>query len=88
MAPCACQTVWMIPNGGVTDFLGIGLVEVLWKAISGIINIRLLYSIQLHDVLHDFCAGGETGNATLNVKLLQNLISVRETFLHAIFLNL
>ena len=37
-APCAWQTVVMITKGGGNDFRGIGLVEVLWKAISGIIN--------------------------------------------------
>ena len=37
-ALCAYQTVVTIPKGGVTDFRGIGLVEVLSKAISGIIN--------------------------------------------------
>ena len=37
-APFAWQTVVMIPKGGGTDFSGIGLVEVLWKAISIIIN--------------------------------------------------
>ena len=37
-ATCALQMVVMIPNGGGTDFRGIGLVEVLWKAIYGIIK--------------------------------------------------
>ena len=36
--PCDCQTVEMIPKGGGTDFKGIGLVEVMWKTIPGIIN--------------------------------------------------
>ena len=33
-APCACHTVVMIPKGRGTNFRGIVLVEVLWKAIS------------------------------------------------------
>ena len=37
-AVCAWQTVVMITKGKCTNFIGIGLLEVLWKAISGIIN--------------------------------------------------
>ena len=78
----------MIPKGGGTDFLRIGLVEVLWKAISGIINRQLLSSIQFHDALRGFCAGKGMGTATLEANLIQQLISIKETVLHAIFLDL
>ena len=78
----------MIPKGGGANFRGIVLVKVLWKAISGIINRQLLSSIQFYDVLREFCAGRGMGTATLKVKLLQNLITMRETILHAIFLYL
>ena len=54
---CAWQTVVMIPKGVGTNFRGIFLVEVLWKAIYGIINRQISYSIQFHDVLYGFCAG-------------------------------
>ena len=36
-AECTCQTVVLLPKGN-GDFRGIGLVEVLWKAVSGVIN--------------------------------------------------
>ena len=78
----------MIPKGGGTDFRGIGLVDVPWKAISGIINDPLPSSIQFHDALHGFRAGRGTGTATLEAKLLQKLTSTRETFLHAILLEI
>ena len=35
---CTWKTVVMIPKGGLRNFREIGLVWVLWKAISGIIN--------------------------------------------------
>ena len=66
----------MIPKGGVTNFHGIDLLEVLWKAIYGIINHRLLSSIQFYDVIYGFCTGRETGTATLEIKLLQYIISI------------
>ena len=78
----------MIPKGGGTDFRGIGLVEVLRKAISGIINQRISSSIQFHYSLHGFHAGRGTGTTTLEAKLLLNIISVRETVLHVIFLDM
>ena len=86
--PCAWQTVVITPKGGGTNFRGIGLVEVLCKAISGIINRRLLSAIQLHEALHGFHAGRGTGTATLEAKLLQQLIAIREMVLHAMFLDL
>ena len=85
---CAWKTVVMIPKGGGTNFRGIGLVEVLWKAISGINNCRTSSSIQFHDDLHGFCAGIGTGTTTLKAKLLQQLIAMMETVLHSIFPDL
>ena len=72
----------MIPKGGCTNFRGIGLLEVLWKVISIIINLWLLSSIHFHDVLHGFCTGRGTGTTTLKENLLQQLIATRETSLH------
>ena len=85
---CVWQTVVMIPKGGGNDFRGIVLVEVLWKAISGIINQRISSSIQFHDDLHGFCAGRGTWTVTIEDKLLQKLITMMETVLHSILLDL
>ena len=78
----------MIHNRGGTNLRGIGLVEFLWKMISGVINIRISPSIQFHDALYGFRAGIGTGTSTLEAKLLQKLISMREMVLHSIFLDL
>ena len=77
-----------IPKGGGTNFRGIGLVEVPRKAISGIINIWTLSSIQFYDALHVFCAGRGTRTSTLKENLIQQLIAMRETSLHYILLEL
>ena len=60
-------------GGGGTDLSGIGLVEVLWKAISNIINRQISSSVQFHDTLHLFRAKRGTGTATLEAKLLRQL---------------
>ena len=85
---CASQTVVMITKGGGINFRGIGLVDDLWKAISGIIHLRISSSIQFHYALHGFCAGKGTGTSTLEDKILQQPIAMRETVLHSIFLDL
>ena len=78
----------MIPKGVGTNFQGIDMVEVLWKEISNIINRRLFSSIRFHDVLHGFHAGRGKGNATLEANILQQLISMKDIVLRAIFLYL
>ena len=37
---CACQTIIVIPKGN-GDFCYIGLVEVLWKTVTGVLDRRL-----------------------------------------------
>ena len=50
----ACQTVLLIHKGDSKDFRLFGLVEVLWKATTVIINQRLTLEIFYHDTWHGF----------------------------------
>ena len=70
---CMWQTVVLIPKGH-SNLCGIGLVEVLRKAVSGITNLRLNSAIDFHDTLHGFCSGCVIGIASLEAKMLQNLM--------------
>ena len=70
------------------DYRSIGLVEVVWKVVAAILNIRFTSSITYHDALHGFRAGRGTVNATLTAKLLQQLAAMREEILYVIFLDL
>ena len=45
-------------------------------------------SITYHNYLHRFWTGRGTGPATFEVKLLQQVVALREAVLHAIFLEL
>ena len=76
------------PKVGGTKFRIIRLLEVLWKAIYRIINCQLSSFIQFHEAHYVICAGRGTGTASLEAKLLLKLIAMRETVLHAIFLDL
>ena len=79
--------VVLIPKGG-GEYLRIGLVEVVCKAVAVILNSRFTASITYHDSLHGLWAGRSTRTATLEVKLLQQVTAMREALLHEIFLDL
>ena len=74
------QAVVLILKGG-GDYWGIGLVEVRWKVVAAILNLRLAVSIIFHDFLHGFREGRGTGTATLKAKLLHQPTALREEVL-------
>ena len=82
------QTVVLIPKGASRNFRGIGMVEVLWKTVTSLMNCRLTPAINFHDVLHGFRAGCGTGTSELEAKLLQQLTATREAFIFEVFLDL
>ena len=63
-------------------------MEVGWKVVAAILNLRFTASIAYHDFLHGFQAGRGTGTATLEAKLLQQLAALTEEVLYVIFLDL
>ena len=77
----------LIPKGK-KDYRGIGLVEVMWKVVAAILNLRFTDYITYHNFLHGFRAGCGTGTANLEAKLLQQIAELREEFLYVIFLDL
>ena len=81
------QAVVLI-NKGEKYYRGIGLVEVMWKVLAAILNLRLTSSITFHEFVHGFRAGCGTGTATLKAKLLQPLAALREEVLYVVFLDL
>ena len=82
---CTWQTVVLIPKrkGG---FWGIGLVEILWKAVASLLNRRLTAEIFYHNAIHGFWEG--QGIVSLEANFFQNLTSMRETALFEFFLDL
>ena len=69
-------------------YRGIGLLEVVWKVVAVILNIRLKSSIAYHDFLYGFRAGHRIGTATLEAKFLHQLAAMSEEVLYVIFLDL
>ena len=77
----------LIPKGG-GDYSGIGLMEVMWKAVVLILNCCFTTSITYHDTLHGFWAGCGTGTLTLELKLLQQIAALREAVIHVLLLDM
>ena len=59
----------LLPKGE-KDYCGIGLVEVMWKVVAEILNLRLTASITFHNFMHGFRAGRGTGTSTFEANLL------------------
>ena len=70
------QTVVLILKGR-KEYMGIGLVEVMWKEVAEILHRRPTTAITYHEFLHGFWAGRRTRTATLEAKLLQQLAAMR-----------
>ena len=70
------QAVVLIPKGG-GDYRGIGLVEVVWKVVTLILNSQFTTSTTLHNVLHGLREGRGTGITSLEAKLIHKLTSMR-----------
>ena len=77
----------LIPKGG-GYYRGVGLVEVIWKAIVVILNRHFIAAITYHDFLHRFWEGRGTVTAPLDLKLLHQVAALRNAVLHAISLDL
>ena len=84
---CTWKTVVLFPkiNGG---FSVIGLTQVLCKTVLEVIKWHVGEDIVYHDVPHSLYADRGTGTASLEAKLLQQLMEMREDFLYKIFLDL
>ena len=70
------------------EFKVIGIVAVLWKALSGEINMRIGVEVQFRDVLHGFWSGRGTGTTSLESKLLHQLTAIMDEVLYEVFLGL
>ena len=61
---------------GRGGYQGIGLVEVVWKVCTAVMNFHLKRIMMLHNALNGFRAVRGTGTATLESKLEQQLVGI------------
>ena len=70
------------------EYWGVGLVEVVWKVCTTVVNFWLKWSMTLHDTLHRFRAGRGIGTATLEGILTQQLAGIAHEPLFQVFLDM
>ena len=64
--------LFLIPKGG-TDTREIGIMEIMWKMVDGVVDTRVKSAVLFHDVLHGFHVGRGTGTAIMELKIAQDL---------------
>ena len=64
------------------------MVEVLWKAVTSLLNRNLTAAITFHNILYGFWEGRGEGTAAIEAKLLQYIMDIREAVLFKIFFDL
>ena len=76
----------LIPKSG-GDYIGIGIVEVMWKVHTSIVSNILRNSITLHDSLHGFRQGRGAAMATMEENLEQQLAGIVYEPLFKVFID-
>lgn len=75
-------------HGDTLEVRGIGLVDVLWKTVSGAINYRIGEAINYHGVLNELREGQGTRITPLEAKMIHQMTEIREEVLYGVFLDL
>ena len=52
-------------------------MEVIWKVVLGVENCRIWVAVDFHDTLHVFRAGIGTGDASLEVNIIKQMMEIR-----------
>ena len=69
-------TTMILPPKGKGDCWGIGMVEVIFKMITTIINTLLRTAISLHDAMYGFSQGRGVATYTLEDKMEQRMTGI------------
>ena len=70
------------------DTQGIGLLEVLWKAVEAIINTHIKTEVMFHEVLHRFFSCRGMGRDIMELKMTQEIESINRESSLLVFLDL
>ena len=79
-------TMVLLPKGK-GEYQGIGIVKVLWRVCSLVLNCCLKSSIVLHNALNGFREGWVMGTATLEDNIAQQLSGLAHKPLFQVVLN-
>ena len=84
---CTWQMVLLSPKGN-RNFQVVGLVEVIWKMVSVIINREIGTVVWFHEILHGLLTSWKKWIDSLKSKTPQHMMKIREEVLYNLFLDL
>ena len=81
------STVVLLPkaDGGVR---GIGLLDIVWKILMRIVDLRVKGAVSFHDTIHGFRAQRGCSTAIIEAKVVQELAALQQTPFYAVFIDL
>ena len=79
------MSIISLSKGG-GKYRGIGMIEVMWKDISLIVERHLANSINFHDILHGLWDKIGTGTANFDSNVLQKIPGLFQKVLYEIFI--
>ena len=82
------RNIFVFLSKGNINYMGTGLIMVLLKTVTVIINREIWASVTYHEALHRFSSGRGTEATYLKDNLLQKLTEIREEVLYKVFLYL
>ena len=80
--------ILVLISKGNPETWGVGLLEVLWKVVETIIDTCIKMVVTFHGILHGFRASRDTGTATIELKIAQELESIDQDPLFLVFMDL
>lgn len=78
----------LIPKPNTKEYRGIGLLEVIWKLLSSIVDGRLKETVEFDDAIHGFRSKRGTGTAILTHKLRMQNATVMGSPVRHVYLDL
>ena len=82
------QLATVLLSNGIGKYRGIGMIEVMWKDISLIVERHLANSINFRNILHGLWAKIGTGTDNFDSNVLQKIPGLFQKVLYEIFIDL
>lgn len=82
------STLVLIPKPNIRDYRGIGLLEIIWKIMTIIIDNRLQSAVEFQDEIHGFRKGRGTGTSIRYNVLLCQKSNINGKTLKQIYIDL
>lgn len=77
----------LFPKGDAGQHHGIGLMNTIWKIVTGVLSRRINHAVSFHHCVHEFIPEKGTSTAILEVKLMNTLAAQMHGTVYQVFLD-